>query len=185
MSQISPLMFSSSKKELFSWTYLLKKTPRRTKILISPVWNKILKIWDTHLELIQIEVQCSKNYFKIYLPQEAGAFGNNIKKEPQKPRPNFKKYFYYIFTHNICYPCNPMRVVVFSQKGINFVERLKFPHFEGSIIPQTFFCEFLCTYPKKLEKCLASVTNFKETLKIKLFKWKCLLICIRNKTQIA
>ena len=24
-----------------------KATPRRTKILISPVWNRILKIWDT------------------------------------------------------------------------------------------------------------------------------------------
>ena len=27
-------------------------------------------------ELIQIEVQCSKNYFKISLPQEARASGN-------------------------------------------------------------------------------------------------------------
>ena len=25
------------------------------------------------------------------LPQEVGAFGNNIKKEPEKPRPKFKK----------------------------------------------------------------------------------------------
>ena len=40
-------MFFSSEKELFSWTYLLRKTPRRTKILISPVWNKVLKIWGT------------------------------------------------------------------------------------------------------------------------------------------
>ena len=38
-----------SEKDLFSWTYLLKKTPRRTKILISLVWNKILKIWNTLL----------------------------------------------------------------------------------------------------------------------------------------
>ena len=30
-------------------------------------------------ELIQIEVQCSKNYFKIFLPQEAGDFGSNRK----------------------------------------------------------------------------------------------------------
>ena len=70
--------FFSSEKELFSWTYLLKKTPRRTKILISPVWNKILKIWDTLFKFMQIEVKCVKNYFKIFLPQEAGAFGNNI-----------------------------------------------------------------------------------------------------------
>ena len=38
-----------SEKDLFSWAYLLKKTPWRTKILISPVWNKILKIWNTLL----------------------------------------------------------------------------------------------------------------------------------------
>ena len=92
MSQISPLFFSPE-KELFSWC-LLKKTPRRTKILITPVWNKILKIWDTLFELIQIDVQCSKYYFKIFLPQEAGAFGNNIEKEPQKLRPNLKKFIF-------------------------------------------------------------------------------------------
>ena len=44
--------------------------------------------------------------------QEAGAFGNNIGKEPQKPRPKLK-YIYYIFTENICSACNPMQVVVF------------------------------------------------------------------------
>ena len=51
-----------SEKEHFKWTYLLKKPPRRTKMLISPVSNKILKIWDKPFELIKIEVQCSKNY---------------------------------------------------------------------------------------------------------------------------
>ena len=45
-------------------------------------------------ELIQIEVQCSKNYFKIFLSQEAGASENNIEKERQKPRPKLKKYIY-------------------------------------------------------------------------------------------
>ena len=40
-------------------------------------------------ELIQIGVQCSKNYFKTYLPQEARAFGNKIVKKPQKPCPKF------------------------------------------------------------------------------------------------
>ena len=79
MSQISLFMFFLSEKELLSWTYPLKKTPRMTKT-ISPVWNNILKIRDTFLELIQVEVQCSKNYFKIFLPEEAGAFGNNIGK---------------------------------------------------------------------------------------------------------
>ena len=40
--------------------------------------------------------------FQFFLPQEAGAFGNNIEKEPQKPRPKLKKYAYYLFTENIC-----------------------------------------------------------------------------------
>ena len=39
---------------------------------------------------MQIEVQCSKNYFKISVSQVAGASGNNIEKEPQMPRPNLK-----------------------------------------------------------------------------------------------
>ena len=29
---------------------------------------------------------------QFFLPQEAGAFGNNIEKEPQKLRPKLKKY---------------------------------------------------------------------------------------------
>ena len=53
-----------------------------------------MKIWDTLFELIQIEVQCSKNYFKYFLPQKAGAFGKNIEKKPQKPRPKLKKEVY-------------------------------------------------------------------------------------------
>ena len=42
-----------------------------TKILISLVWNKILKIWDALFELMQTELQYSKIYFKNFLPQEA------------------------------------------------------------------------------------------------------------------
>ena len=53
-----------------------------------------MKIWDTLFELIQIEVQCSKNYFKYFLPQKAGAFGKNIEKKPQKPLPKLKKEVY-------------------------------------------------------------------------------------------
>ena len=41
------------------------------------------------------EVQHSKNYFKKILPQEAGAFRNNVEKEPQNPRPKLKKYVHY------------------------------------------------------------------------------------------
>ena len=79
------------------------------------MWNKVLKIWDIAFELIQIEVQCSKNYFKIFSPQEAGAFGNNIEKEPQKLGPKLKKYVYYIFSENIFSTCNPMQVVFFCK----------------------------------------------------------------------
>ena len=85
------------------------------KILIFSVWNKILEILDILFEAIQIEVQCSKNYYKIFLPQEVGAFGNYIEKEPQKPRTKMKKPVYYIFTENICSACNPMQVVVFCK----------------------------------------------------------------------
>ena len=105
----------SSEKELFSWTYLLQKTPPRTKTLISLVWIKTSKIWDTLFDLIQIEVQCCKNYFKNFLPQEDEAFGNNIEKKPQKPCPKLKKGVYNIFTENICSACNPMQVVVFRK----------------------------------------------------------------------
>ena len=70
-----------------------------------------------------IEVQCSKNYFKNFLPQEAEAFGKNIEKKQQKPRPKLEKYVYCIFTENICSACNPMQVVVFCKNYINFVEQ--------------------------------------------------------------
>ena len=48
------------RKGAFQWNKSTKNTPQRTKILIYPAWNKILKIWDTLFEIIQIEVQCSK-----------------------------------------------------------------------------------------------------------------------------
>ena len=64
-----------------------------TRILTSSIWNKILKIWYTLFELILIEVKRSKTYFNIYLPQEVGAFGINIDKEPQKPRQNNDSIF--------------------------------------------------------------------------------------------
>ena len=46
---------------------------------------------------MNIEVQCSKIYFKIFLQQEAGAFGNNTGKEPQKPRPKLKVMYIIYF----------------------------------------------------------------------------------------
>ena len=44
-------------------------------------------------EPIEIEEQCSIIYFKISLSQEAGASGNNIEKEPQKPRTKLKNIY--------------------------------------------------------------------------------------------
>ena len=136
MSQISTLMFFFvRKKELFSSTYLLQKTPRRTKILISPAWNKILKIWDKRFELINIELECCKNYFKTFLQQEAGAFGNNIVKQPQKPRPKLKN-MYIIYLLRILLSLQANASSGFLLTCINFVElRHKFSHFEDSIIP--------------------------------------------------
>ena len=69
-------------------------------MLISPVWNKILKVWDI-FELMQIEVQCSKNYFKFFLPQEARSFENNIENKTQEPRPKLKKNIHVIYLNVI------------------------------------------------------------------------------------
>ena len=75
--------------------------------------------------------------FQNFLPQKAWIFGNKIENKLQNPCPKLKKYVYDIFTKNICSTCSPTQVVVFSQKCISFVEqRLKFSHFEGSIITQ-------------------------------------------------
>ena len=52
---------------------------------------------------------------KCFLPQEAGAFGKNTKKEPQSARLKLKKYVYYIFTENICSAWNPMQMAVFCK----------------------------------------------------------------------
>ena len=136
-------MFFPSEKELFSWTYLQKKkTPPRTKVLISSVWNKILKTWETLSELIEIQVQCIKNYFKFFYHKklELLEITYNIEKESQMLRPKLKKYVYYIFAENICSACNPMQVVVFCKKCISFIkQRLKFSHYEGNIVPYSIY----------------------------------------------
>ena len=46
---------------------------------------------------MQIQVQCSKNYFKTFLSQEVEASRNNIEKEPQKPRQKFEQISIYIY----------------------------------------------------------------------------------------
>ena len=40
-----------------------------------------------------MEVQCNKIELKTFLQQEAGAFENNIGKEPQKPRLKLKNMY--------------------------------------------------------------------------------------------
>ena len=89
-------MFFSLEKKLVSWTYLLKKTRRKTKILISQVWKKILK---TFFEFVQMKVKWSKNYLKISLSQEAEAFGKKTEKKKHKCNAqNYKtKYLLKIF----------------------------------------------------------------------------------------
>ena len=51
--------------------------------------------------------------FQFFLPQQAGAFGNKIEKEPQEQCPKLEKYVHYIFTENICSACILMKVIVF------------------------------------------------------------------------
>ena len=51
--------------------------------------------------------------FQFFLPQEAGNFGNSIKKEPQNSLSKLKKYVYYTFKKNYCSACNPVQVIVF------------------------------------------------------------------------
>ena len=84
-------------------------------MLISPVWNKILKIWDTLFELMHNRKIIQEKLVKHFLPQESGAFRNNIEKQPQKARPKLKKYVCYIFTEHICSVYNPMQVVLFAK----------------------------------------------------------------------
>ena len=60
--------------------------------------------------------------FEFFLLQEARAFGNNIAKEPQNPRPKLKEYF-------ICLQSSASGS--FLQKCINFVEQQ--PKFSDSI----------------------------------------------------
>ena len=58
-------------------------------MLMHPVWNKTLKMWEKLFELIQIGAQCSKNYFKISLSQEAWASGK-IRKTTVKTTPKIE-----------------------------------------------------------------------------------------------
>ena len=72
---------------------------------------------------------------QIFLQQEAGVFGNNVGSEPQKPRPKLKIMYIIYLLRIFALPAIQCKRQ-FLQTCINFVEkRLKFSHFEGSIIP--------------------------------------------------
>ena len=58
-------MFCSSRKELKLNIFTKKDTMKDKNIIISSL-KKILKIRDTFFELIKIEVECPKIYFKIF-----------------------------------------------------------------------------------------------------------------------
>ena len=102
MSHILPPIIFLQKNELFSWTYLLKKAPRRTKILTFSVWNKILKIWDILFKLIEIELQCSKNYFKICFITKSWSFW----KQHKRHAPNWKNIFNIYKEYLLCLQSN-------------------------------------------------------------------------------
>ena len=113
MAQILPVVFFSSEKEIFSWTYLLKKTPEEIKywyLQIEIISKDLRHTFWAHTNRITVQQNL---FLKFFLPQEAGAFGNNIKKERQKPRPSLQKYVYKILTENICSACSPMQVAVY------------------------------------------------------------------------
>ena len=66
-------VFIGRKRAFYSNITIKGEASKEKNINISSLKIQILKIWDTLFELIQIEVQCSQNYFKISLSQEAGA----------------------------------------------------------------------------------------------------------------
>ena len=121
MSQISLLMLFWSEKELFSWTYLLKKTPQWTKILISPVWNKILKIWDAFWAHTNRSTT-PKKYFNFFYHKKLELLeiiGKRISKNHVK---NWKKSIWY--SYRVYLLCPQFSASgSFLQKCINFVEQ--------------------------------------------------------------
>ena len=69
------------RKGAFKLNISTKKDTTKDNIINISSLKQDLKIWDTLFELIQIEVLCSKNCFKISLFEEAGASGNHIEIE--------------------------------------------------------------------------------------------------------
>ena len=70
-----------------------KKDTRKDKNINISSLKYDFKNLRHNFELINIEVQCSKKQFKIFLQLEAGALGKNAGKEPQKPHPKLKNMY--------------------------------------------------------------------------------------------
>ena len=98
----------------------MKKTPRRTKILIPLVWEK-------YNAVIIIS--------KFFLSQEAVASGNNVEKNPKSHGQKWKNIYIKCYTeYLLCLQSNAS--ASFLQTWNNFSEQwIQFSHFEGSIIP--------------------------------------------------
>ena len=138
MSQISLLIFFSPEKQLFIWTDLPKNTPRRTKRLKSPVWNKILTFW-AHTNRCKMQQKLFQ-FFKV--TTYSWGFWKKHRKGTAKATPKTAKicilyilYVYHIYREYLFY-LQSNASDNFLQTCTNFVEQqLKFFHFEGSIIP--------------------------------------------------
>ena len=124
--------------------------------LISPVWNRVLKTWDTLFELIQIKVRCSKNYFNFFYSKKLELLEKHGKITTEAT-PAIEKncllniYREYLFCQQSSASSS------FLQTCINFVEqKLKFSHFEGSIT--------ITWFPTMLSICqLVGVFSFFHT----------------------
>ena len=79
------------------------------------------------------EVQCSKNYFKIFVSQKVGAFGNNIERNSKSHTQNWKN-IYIINIYRLLFLQSNLSGS-FLKTFINLVEHPhKFYPFQGSII---------------------------------------------------
>ena len=83
--------------------------------------NKIINIFSFKLDFKDLRhtfwshtnrSTIQQKLFQFILLQEAGASGNNIEKEPQRPMPKIEKDKY---TGNIFSTCNAIQVVVFCK----------------------------------------------------------------------
>ena len=80
---------------------IINDTTKDKNITVSSLWNRILKIWDMLFELIQIETQWNKNYFKFFCNVQLelwnGTLTLNKKSHGQNQQKIFQKLFLEIF----------------------------------------------------------------------------------------